>query len=873
MNKKIISLLVLVCMVFSSFAAFAEVSDNANVELPDSDNLKFAKTLGLLDESLIGTDTFTRAQLARLVSSIMFYHSGVETEYMPYVPTDVDSDLAPYVSAAISAGILNGNGDGTFSPNAELTYIQLVKTFVVLLGRKAEAESKGGYPAGYYATATGMGLTKLAPPDMNYKVTVAGVADMLRLAVSVDMAELSFDQKLEILDENYLSYYCSIYYVKGMVDGVCGVSLNGSVSDGKISIDKTEYSAPESVLIDSSSLGLNVEAFYTKDGSKRKILYMESCGNNVVTIEPEDLASVSPDNITYISNDKEVKLKITTDTILIYNNEVLTSYNPSLITPFIIKSQDGYVELVDNNDDLKYDIIKVRAYDSYVVDSVERGVIYNKYHGDTVIDTKKLDDVSVVNAIDQPISPDLITKGDVLSVMRDTSGNITKIIVTIEKYTGTLNSIQNENGKPYIIEVDGNKFKISFGFGKSPNTDDLKLGEEITVYFNHEGRVCEVESDAADSYRIGYLIDAGSEGIMDETYRMKLLGSDGKISIYNLTDKVEIEVASRTEGKKKADEAIAIAGTSNGRVKRQPILYRLNADKQIKWIRYSGDSTDTTVDGFFRLPDVSKTTPYYLRSDSFGGQLLMSSSTVMFRVPAESERDDDTAYGKHTNIGDSTNFDLFTGYGVKANSPMMRIMVFELSQSSYTAPDDGENIFVIKSVTNVFNDDYDKVVKLTGVTQSGEATANLLPEIAAGLKPGDIIQMGPEVEGCVRQINKVFTESTRKMGQKYDGTAYANPTNRVFYTSNRFVYGKAYWADNDAFTLKVLNETNNEYEVELSYITSKYKLIVVDTTGREIDVYSTTKSNILSEIEYGDKATNLFVHSHNSTPRAIVIYK
>lgn len=65
-----------------------------------------------------------------------------------------------YIKVAAAAGIINGMGDGTFAPDNPVTYEQAVKMLVCALGYGSQAESRGGYPDGYMSMAGSLALLK-----------------------------------------------------------------------------------------------------------------------------------------------------------------------------------------------------------------------------------------------------------------------------------------------------------------------------------------------------------------------------------------------------------------------------------------------------------------------------------------------------------------------------------------------------------------------------------------------------------------------------------------------------------------------------------------------------------------------------------------
>lgn len=104
-------------------------------------------------------DTITRAEVAVIVSRI--YGNTGTMEQANTVFTDVyDTHWASgYIAYAVSNGIVNGYGDGTFGPDNNVLYQDMVKILVSALGYSSAANSNGGYPQGFLKVADDIGLT------------------------------------------------------------------------------------------------------------------------------------------------------------------------------------------------------------------------------------------------------------------------------------------------------------------------------------------------------------------------------------------------------------------------------------------------------------------------------------------------------------------------------------------------------------------------------------------------------------------------------------------------------------------------------------------------------------------------------------------
>ena len=54
-----------------------------------------------------------------------------------------------YINLAVSQGIIEGDGDGNFRPNAPISYAEAMTIMVRATGYTVSAEENGGYPHGY----------------------------------------------------------------------------------------------------------------------------------------------------------------------------------------------------------------------------------------------------------------------------------------------------------------------------------------------------------------------------------------------------------------------------------------------------------------------------------------------------------------------------------------------------------------------------------------------------------------------------------------------------------------------------------------------------------------------------------------------------
>lgn len=155
--KKIISCILVFIMLLSA-VAFAAPSDE---QLRDLKDLKIM--VGDDDGDMRLDDTITRAEAAKMICVIQgittdSFADNVESSAFIDVP---DTHWAKnYINCVKSLGIVVGDENGHFNPEATITNEEIIKMLIVALGYSPMADQTGGYPMGYTRTAQKIGLTE-----------------------------------------------------------------------------------------------------------------------------------------------------------------------------------------------------------------------------------------------------------------------------------------------------------------------------------------------------------------------------------------------------------------------------------------------------------------------------------------------------------------------------------------------------------------------------------------------------------------------------------------------------------------------------------------------------------------------------------------
>ncbi|NDI34775.1 S-layer homology domain-containing protein [Chengkuizengella sediminis] len=127
--KKSLSLLVAIAMVFSMFASVASAEEMTTEQKFDE-----LKEIGIFDGYLDGLphleDNMTREQAAKIIALVfgLDIDKSAESTF-----SDVTSDRwsTEYIEASVKVGIIEGMGDGTFAPKANVTIEEFAKMLAV----------------------------------------------------------------------------------------------------------------------------------------------------------------------------------------------------------------------------------------------------------------------------------------------------------------------------------------------------------------------------------------------------------------------------------------------------------------------------------------------------------------------------------------------------------------------------------------------------------------------------------------------------------------------------------------------------------------------------------------------------------------------
>lgn len=647
--KKIISLLIALTLCLSVMpCAFAEETLQQKID--------YISSLGIMtgyeDGSFRSDNQITRAEFTAVAIRLAGQGDSSFSGMYDGRFSDVSSDhwAAGYIALALNMGIISGYGDGTFRPENPVTYNEAIKMVVCLLGYGIQAEKLGGYPSGYIGVATQQNLMDFEHYGAQSAINRGEVARLVYNALEVELLITESIGK----DGNYvigkggtvLEMLFSAETKKGVVTATEVDSLTGNkISKGHVEIDHVIYTTD----IDCTGfLGEKVEYVVTNRDSVEKVVYIKSLpSSKVITIKKEDVVDItgiftSNGTIRYWNANKSVRsISFTSALNVIYNNKVLL-YEQSGLVDFY---DDGDVfECIDTDNDGKYDLLKVKAYDdNYVKKTYVDGEKLSAVTDDGILITYDPEDedlnISVVYQNEEKAF-DEIKEDDVISVAKSIDGKSYEIIIAREVLEGKVEG-RSEDETETILVVNSKEYKVS---------DTLiaklavpALNDEGAFYLSYEGKIAYFEGTDTAKGTYGFLTAVENKTKIGTECNIKILETNNTFSVYPLAEKVKFSNKGSLSTKTAAEIVAAFYREptwDDVRVAHTQIIrYKLNSDGEVNYIATAKEYPDENE---FSIAAPNR--KYFYSNSLFDQKWKATPSTVVFYIPATKDGELYTRY-------------------------------------------------------------------------------------------------------------------------------------------------------------------------------------------------------------------------------------
>ncbi len=756
--KRILAL----CLVLTVLLTGSLLAPTAVLGAGTETDFAFLKAVGILDPAFSSDTTYvTRREAAMLL--VRAANAHVTAPQQRFSDVAVGDLYAAEIAMAYDMGLISGFGDGSFHPKQSVTYNQMVKMLIVLLGYKDNAEALGGYPAGYQIIANQKDVTRGLAAKGEEPLDYADMARLMRSALLAPLAEGETYEdgfvKYAETDANILSAWHGIDYLEGEVtaDYLITVEAERTVKQDEVAIaGKVVHVGATNA---ASLICQRVEAFV--DRETETILYIEPHASAKVTvIDAADILEADTGRLVYEDGEKEVTEGIS-GAKLIKNGVLLDSF-----TKDDLDFENGQLRLISQGGNVKY--ILAEQFVNRIVEYVD--TIKNKVYFRDDMDPTTPDDLTVdpgsttvktmfLEASGFPSGLEHCYPWDIFSVMD--SGKVLKIIRSEKLVQGAVEELSSDS-----VTVDGQSFKLAPGYKTNKSLTQPELGMQADFYLDYMGRLAAIDTSFSKSGTYGILVGMHGKTGLETQVQVKIYTQDAEMRGLEFADYVRLN----GEPKKEADLRTAGVLSDGTNAIRQLVTFKLNSRGEVSEINTAQDFT-ANPDSEARLSAFSKDiyinesrvangealTYQYQDSESFGHKYLARPQTKIFVLPPEGSPDEDykmTVYDalpgstENTALTYVTLFDVDAYYHVGA-------MTWE-KKSTATAPSHPDDrMFVTKTYSGLDAEGY-PAYYIEGITHTG---ATLKLEIE---------------EGMTAFFGKAFTDSTLDNPTNFEDPATAS---------------------------------------------------------------------------------------------------
>lgn len=601
--KKLLSFAIAAVMaigIVTPAAAFTVASDVAGTKYEEA-----AATLGALG-IMIGDENgdfrpdadVSRAEFAKIAVHALGLESVAETSKGVSNFPDVATDhwANGYINVAASQKLIIGDENGRFNPESTISYQDAVTILIRVLGHEPAALSKGGYPTGFLVQGEAIGITK----------KVSGAAES---ATSRGTTALMTFNSLTINLMEQVGFGNDVTYEvvdKTLLEDKLDVEKGTGIITGNA---LTRLDGNSSLRDDEVEIGAG-NIFKVGDSKADQLL-----GYNVTYyVKEEDnkdktLVLVQPEankNQTLEIQAKDLAEELTEDTTVIsyYPEEDAKAVEAELADDFKVIYNQKAAASLKNPETGSIKLLDTDRDEKYDVVFINEHVNYVVDEVSTV--SNKIYDKYEQEALDL----DTKTNKDLKVQIQDTEGNAMELNEI--KEWDVLSVYKNTNYVKIIVSreyIDGKVTETSateenkrvidgveYEVAHNIPAVDIELDMEGRFYLDMEGKIAGYDAASRKSANYAFMLNAAISNDFDAILSVKIFDEKGESKIIKAADKIRID----DETGLTAEKALEKLKGGEDKVTAQMINYELNAEGQITMIDTASDKTANFPQSFVK---------------------------------------------------------------------------------------------------------------------------------------------------------------------------------------------------------------------------------------------------------------------------------
>lgn len=526
MNKRIITIFLVVTMILSVFstsafsgALYTDIPNGSNYEKAVNDLTQMKVVEGYGNGQFKPNNNITRSQFIKMMVVALGKDDDAQASQGSTIFSDIPSDFWAngYINVAVKNNIIMGYSDGTFRPDENINFSQVVTIILRVLGY-GTAQMSGVWPQNYIDLAKSLGITEGISMQPTSLVNRANTALMLDRAINTDMQAST----KTLAEQSGLGTVKTVIITNSS-------DIDNTLSFGIVQTDSGNY-------ISSSFKGI--------ENLGKKVTILADTNNNLLSIQKvqEDsrilfVNSISGSTVSYTDKKGSGTIDLPDNLTIYYNGQKTTfsnvKQNVSTASIIALASTDL------NSQSYDYGVLlnPITTQPTVAQNDVQVG---DKNIGP--IDISNRDAFSVIKNGEKASFSDIKMYDVVYQVTNPFSSQSGLLLVYDNKVTGTYDTaIPSKNAVSQITVLE-KQYNIETSKAASKLNDSsnaYNIGDEITLLTGKTGKIVDVVtpgmSDNANyaivvNYRQSMLTPSNTNN--NTFYYAKLYTVDGNVVEY-----------------------------------------------------------------------------------------------------------------------------------------------------------------------------------------------------------------------------------------------------------------------------------------------------------------------------------------------------
>lgn len=750
---------------------------------------------GITDGSLDLTDGVSRGMAAKLICSMLNENDNLLKYRGIFADVPENNEYALYIEKLADLGIVKGDGNYNYRPDAVISYEEVGYIFAYTMGYgliQGEGES-------VIKTISRFGIMDNIRRDYDF-VSIGDFFLMMKNALLSNLfVRETYGEKPGIYESEQTLLYkvYKIAYADGIITKTDVTSLwsAGGSNDDRVWIQLKNGGSDLKLKVNDytkirEDLGKSVRVYYKTDNAKTDAEYVwhsidsynRTLNINLEMVENGTSKITASGRVSYYVNDRKPNIaNLASSVNIIYNGVVYKNSNFDLDT---IDGKVGNIELIDADGNANYETIKITAYDSVIVNNIstEHNYITDKYDTDKKINIDKdnYNKILIYDADGKETDFSAIVSGCIVSAAKSDafSGNDLLVLrVSTKTLNGKITKYNKGTFVPYIVIDNSEKFNL---FDRAAEKE-CKEKSSVITYVDVFGNAVYISDDFLRDMQYGILAGVTrSKGGFSPVVTARLIFADGEAKELEIDKKVMIDGVSYNDKGEEVYNALNNVKLSIPNVNLPqgvyPIRFKLDEDgNKIKKID-TKNTVEKSSDDSFEYMGGGK---FYVNSGQiFGWTIPYSSDSIVLELSMPDYSDLSSYMNKnYVSVGTASKF---------ATSSTYRIMAFKSDSEAETAEfiirftnageaiDYSNSLFVIDSIMSGYNEEEGRTMTQVSGYLNGSLTYFWMDnefgkssEILA-LKQGDIIRYNATPDSKIIQYEPILIRNDDGTYKSYD---------------------------------------------------------------------------------------------------------